>query len=105
MTSEDTYNKLIAYLDENKAEYRNIPYGKYIFELKSKSNTGNWSEIIDWSSTIRTVVGFVCTILAPLLFLLNSSCSICHNVSIMTCHPWHAGQCHQVACPPGTLSV
>jgi signal transduction histidine kinase/DNA-binding response OmpR family regulator/streptogramin lyase len=38
---------------ENKADYRNIPSGKYMFRVKAKSTSNIWSEIFEYPFTVH----------------------------------------------------
>ncbi len=38
---------------ENKADYRNIPYGDYTFRVRAKSSSGNWSNQVTYSFVIH----------------------------------------------------
>lgn len=38
---------------ENKAEYRNLPYGTYVFKVRAIGASGEWSEVFSYEFTIR----------------------------------------------------
>ncbi|MCH2236186.1 MAG: SpoIIE family protein phosphatase [Crocinitomicaceae bacterium] len=38
---------------ENKADYRNIPYGKYVFKVSAIGESGEWSEAFEYEFTIH----------------------------------------------------
>jgi serine phosphatase RsbU (regulator of sigma subunit) len=38
---------------DNKADYRNIPYGKYIFKVKAISSANKWSKTFEYEFTIH----------------------------------------------------
>lgn len=53
---------------ENSADYRNLPPGKYIFKLKARGKSGNWSKSLEYPFIIRSP--WYLTLWAGLLYLV-----------------------------------
>ncbi|MCC7332180.1 MAG: hypothetical protein IT232_06180, partial [Flavobacteriales bacterium] len=47
---DDDWSNLTA---ENKADYRNIPYGNYTFKVKAIGSAGKWSKTFEYNFTIH----------------------------------------------------
>ena len=57
---------------QNKADYRNIPYGKYVFQVKAMSSAGKWSQTVSypfkihppwWKSTLAKIAYSIMAVL------------------------------------------